>query len=318
MGPQITLGISSMYVTENINPIEMLSQLLTQPVANKVGKNFEGIGHNDQLCPRFESLVRAIFGAYKRHRSSAYDIQGFTDQGADILVSWEDDNGESITAALQVKSYREVEQDLRIESGKRLIIPALKSQYVNSKSKHRVDTFYVLLCCDGGKKHRDFVRRVCAEFTSLPDVKVIGPAEAWAFYERLPDSVVAYCARVLCARDPLLRDVEEMFESRSNAFRWTAINALVRHLEDKQSVEFDELLVLDDDGGELGRGDVERAVQELLWSGDLESADGSSFELSHDSFLPLRALYYDCRVRHGVSGRDMVAFLMQITDMTDS
>ncbi|MDR0184255.1 hypothetical protein [Lysobacter arvi] len=307
-----------MYVTEKINPLELLSQLLTCPVAGKVDRNFEGLSHNDHLCPKFEELIRAILGAYKRHRSSAYDIQGFTDHGADILVSWEDDDGDMQSAALQVKSYREVEQDLKMESGKRQLIPALKSQYVNAMSKHRVGTFYVVLCCDGGKKHRDFVRRVSAEFTSLPGVKIIGPAQAWAFYEMLPGSVVAHCARVLCAADPLLRDVGDMFESKSKAFRWAAINAIVQNLEDKRPLEIDDLEMLDVSAQEESwQEDVEQAIQDLLWSGDLESVDGSTFELSHEAFLPLRALYYDVRARHGLSGGHMVTFLMQITDQSD-
>lgn len=304
-----------MYITEQINPLELLSQLLTRPITEKVDGEFKGIAHNDQLCPRFESLVNALLGAYKRHRSSAYDIQGFTDHGADILVSWENDDGGVVSAALQVKSYKEVEQDLKLEPGKRQLIPTLKTQYVNAKSKHHVDTFYVLLCCDGGKEHRDFVRRVRAEFTSLSDVKVIDPSQAWAFYEMLPESVVAYCTRVLCAGDPLLHDVEAMFDSRSKAFRWTVITAVVQQLEDMKMLHVDDLEAPDfGDSDEDWQGEIDSAIQDLLWSGELKSVDGSTFELSHDAFMELRALYYDTRVRHGISGSHMVDFLMQVMD----
>ncbi len=89
-----------------------------------------------------------------------------------------------------------VEQDLKLETGKRQLISTLKTQYVSARSTHNIETFYVVLCCDGGKLHRDFVRRVCAELTSLPEVKVIAPACAWAFHDMEADSVLAYCTRV--------------------------------------------------------------------------------------------------------------------------
>lgn len=307
-----------MYVTENISPLELLSQLLTLPAPQKIGDNFRNLGHNDVLCTRFNDLVNVMLGAYMRHRAGAYDIQGFTDQGADVLLSCENDEGQILSAALQIKSYAEVEQDLKLETGKRQLISKLKAQYVNALSKHRIDTFYVLLCCDGGKKHRDFVRRVCAELTGLANVKVIAPAYAWAFFEMRPDNILAYCTRVLCSGDPLLREVRDMFEGRSTAYRWAAINAVVNQLDDMRSLDIDDLHWAG--GGEPSKGwhdELDSAIQDLLFNADLDSISGSTFELAHDAFLPLRALYYDTRVRHGTSGTTMISLLMQLTDLPD-
>jgi len=109
-----------------------------------------------------------------------------------------------------------------------------------------------------------------------------------------------------------------MFDSRSKAFRWTVITAVVQQLENMKRLHVDDLEVPDfGDLDEDWQGEIESAIQDLLWSGELESVDGSIFELSHDAFMELRALYYDSRVRHGISGSHMVDFLMQFMDQSN-
>lgn len=95
------------------------------------------------------------------------------------------------------------------------------------------------------------------------------------------------------------------------------ITTVVRQLEDKKPIELGELEMSGVcDTEEAWNEEVTQAIQDLLWSGDLESINGSSFMLSHDAFLPLKALYYDSKLRYGLYGMGMIDFLMKITNQS--
>ncbi|MNB73962.1 hypothetical protein D3C81_240710 [compost metagenome] len=303
-----------MFITNEVNPLEILSQLLTQVSAPAISDEFVDLAHNRDLCPGFKDRLDEILSSYMRHRSTVYDIQGFTDQGADVLLVWDDDSGERRRAALQIKSYAEIKQDLGREVGKRQLINSLKSQFVSAKSKHGLDMFYILLCGDGTATHHDFVRRVCAEFTNLDDVKVITPAQAWSFYSMKAEDISSYCMRVLCKGDPVVREVQEEFASESDAYRYVAISAVVSQLCSASDFDVEDMSHGASMCDELGwEEQIEKAIQSLMWSGDVVSDDGGSFKLRYDAFPTLRALYYDSKVRHGFSDNVMVEHLMSLT-----
>lgn len=53
-----------MYVTENINPLELLSQILSRAVPEEFDTQFEGLTHNNHLCPKFKELVDKLLWTY--------------------------------------------------------------------------------------------------------------------------------------------------------------------------------------------------------------------------------------------------------------
>ncbi len=104
-----------MFITNRATPGEILSQLITTQ-RKDLDDSFKSYQHNDDLCPAFEKKVELILQAYSRHRATGVDIQGFQDEGADVLLQYKDHDGNISTFALQVKSYREIEQELERRS----------------------------------------------------------------------------------------------------------------------------------------------------------------------------------------------------------
>ncbi|AMV47786.1 hypothetical protein [Paraburkholderia caribensis] len=259
-----------------------------------------------------------VLTSYAKYHTSVDDIQGFSDQGVDVLVRYIDEDRYRHNIGFQIKSYREIADDLRRPSGTRQLIPLLSQQRTRAQSKHQIDRFYVILCGDGGDAHRNFVRRVKAEFSSLDDTKVITPGQAWAFYNLEQQDVAAYCARVLCEEDYVLRAVREHFNEDADDYRRMIIGWVVSQLEGEYETSLGQLVRFAEGGNETEQIDVEERVAEYLsslqWDGQAESTDGEKFVLQNYTCNELSALYYDVRVRHGLSGQEAIEYLWRLTD----
>lgn len=306
-----------MFITSNATPAELLSQLIEGP-ATPISSEFKPYLHNKDLCPRFQERAEQILNAYARHRASVDDIQGFTDQGVDILLQYSDESGTQHSIGLQVKSYREIENDLKLEPGKRTLISSLFAQRTRAQSKHRVEKFYIVLCGDGEKeKHADFVRRVKAEFTSISDVRVITPGQAWAFLNRKDHEIAAYCAKILCAEDYVLREVVKEFAEEPDAFRRIIVAWTVNQLEGNSDMDIDDLIgyASDDDECDQARllDQVATVVGDLEFNNDVENINGERFRLIRNDRVNLSALYFDLRARHGLCGQDAIDYLWSVT-----
>lgn len=66
-----------MFITNQLTPVEMLSELLHLPGRDKAETAcFRKLGHDKHLCPAFRDRVEAMLAAYKAHRTDVQDVQG--------------------------------------------------------------------------------------------------------------------------------------------------------------------------------------------------------------------------------------------------
>lgn len=307
-----------MFITNRATPGEILAQLITRP-AKRLTNEFKQLRHNDHLCPAFEARTLQILNAYARHHASVDDIQGFTDQGVDVLLQFRDDDGAKHNIGLQIKSYKEIEADLKLKSGSRQLIASLFAQRTRGQSKHQVETFYILLCGDGGVKHADFVRRVKAEFTSLSDTRVITPAEAWSFYNLEDYEIAAYCTKVLCSDDYVLRRARSSLMNLDDEHRRLMIAWVVRQLEGRPRLAFEEMehyanAFGEDDGTGRVQDSLVKFLGNLQFSSEIQNEDGQHFVLTSTAYPELRALYYDLQVRHELDSEQAMEYLWRLTD----
>lgn len=307
-----------MFITNKATAGELLSQLITRGGSKPNSKDgFKGKAHNVDLCPAFESRVEAILTSFSRHRASAQDIQGFRDNGADILFRFEDEAGGMNAVALQVKSYSEIEADIKRRKEEASMVSVLKSQRTDAQSKHRVSKFYILLCGDSDK-HRDVVRKVRAEFTSLDDVSILTPEQAWAFYNLEDSEIAAYCTRVLCKGDYVLKQVDEEFAEASDEYRRIVLGTVVATLEGREAFRLDELTAFAansdlNDFSESFESSFEEATQQLMFERYIDTDDGEMFTCSPDEYPAVCALYFDLRVRHRLTGHEAFKYLSLLT-----
>jgi hypothetical protein len=307
-----------MFITNAATPAEILANLI-MPTSASVGAEFKKLGHNNDLCPRFQNRAELILSSYSRHKASVDDIQGFTDQGVDVLLQYSDQDGVRRSVGLQIKSYREIEDDLKLESKNRTLIGSLHAQRTRAQSKHRVEMFYILLCGDGGLKHRDFVRRVQAEFTSIPDVRVITPGQAWSFFNLEDQDIVLYCMRILCKDDYVLQQARKAFDGDSDEYRRMMIGWVASQLEGDGELPIDRLVEYaaggddDRDRSEIKDLVVHKFLDRLNINGEIENIDGVLFKLISTEFEPIRALYFDVLVRHNLYKDDAIEYLWALT-----
>jgi len=307
-----------MFITCNASPGEILSQLIflgrSRPDATK---KFKLLAHNNDLCPTFHDKVETILKSYNRHKTSALDIQGFRDNGADILFTFEDEDGKKDAVALQVKSQKEIEDDIKRPKGQVSLVRDLKAQRTEAQSKHRISMYYILLCCDIDL-HRDYVRKVAAEFTSLDDVKIVTPQHALYFYDLDHADIAANCARILCRTDFVVRKARDELNDLNPAHRRILIGSIVSHLEGTLTLSIDDVhsfaapIFLPDDGQLIDQADD--AVQALMWDRFFETIDGEKFTVDATNYPALRALYFDLNVRHGLTSDSAFKYLLTITE----
>lgn len=309
-----------MYLTSDATPGDILAGLITRP-SHDIGNEFEKLRHNNDLCPAFRDRVESILGSYSRLRTSVDDIQCFSDQGVDVLLRYSEDGGGSQSVGLQIKSYLEIEQDLKKDKGSRTLLDSLHAQKNRAEAKHRVSMFYILLCGDGSKRHTDFIRYVASEFAGLDTVRVVIPRQCWSLYKLEDHEIAAYCTRILCAEDFVLRKaIEEMPDD--SAHRRMLIPWVVQSLEGNARIDIDSLLDCipeTDDPTRPNPMDIAAEfIQTLEYSNDVTSEDGEHFVLHSTAHPALRALCSDVNVRYDLHGQDAIEYLWALTgDLED-
>lgn len=295
-----------MFLTNRASPAELLSQLLTIGTDRKSTEGFRSLRHNKNLCPAFTDRVRAILSSFLRHNASASDIQGFDDKGVDVYCQFINRNEDEEVIGLQIKDHNEIEIDLRKDSKDRTLINKLKSQFVDGKRVHKFSKFYIVLCTDA-VKNADFIRRVHQAFEGLDDVKIIDPEQAWHFYSLDADEISAWCTQILFQGDYAIKVLKDRFKDESEIYRRILIGSVVDDLEGKRN--FDKFNFEEYAGYEQPDitpkmvEDLDKVIHQLMHESIIDNPDGSSnFIGDFESEIAIRAMYYDLRVRHDITG----------------
>lgn len=294
-----------MFITSRFDPGELLAHFLDlRGPSEDETSAFCRVRHNHDLCPRFRRNVDALLTTYSGYRTSAHDLQGFNDDGVDVMLRYEIDSGEPQYAALQIKSDQEF--DTWKEGD---MIRSLRAQYGQAILNRQVDRYYIVLCVDA-VKHRDRVRSVVSNFADKENVRVIIPQKALAFFGLTEQDLQLMATRLLCADDPLMLAARKHVEDWGRP-RVKLLLGVIRHtFETGPSCSLDFLQCLftatcepvssaSDEGGQ----DFVDAVEWLEGGNIIEpSPDGETFSIDATALsVPLCAIYFDQRHRLGTA-----------------
>lgn len=192
-----------------ITPLEILAELLKQSGSPASKPDFfKNKQHDEHLCPAFKQKVGLILDVYQSRYTDVQDVQGFNDEGVDVYMTYEDRSG-TYSAGLQIKSYRELDEWLRVAKPKKSntkktakikplekkvsLIKTLKAQMYDALYHAEVTDAYIVLCGET-QVHKKGLRRIAAAFKKKKgkNITVILPEQAMLFYEMSDDEIRAF------------------------------------------------------------------------------------------------------------------------------
>ena len=184
----------------------------------------------------------------------------------------------------------------------------------------RLMTTTSVLCTDAAE-HQNQIRAICAEFTELPNIKVIIPEKALPFFEMSELGIRIAVTRLLCADDPLLKGAKADFHKALPPCRFMLINVICRAFEQGPDVALDDLTAMYNDALEQGytskHGDIRDEGEAVNWLEDRSyiscEGAGETYKIEVTNLpVSLCALYFDTRHRQGRG--ELAEFLIQMLD----
>jgi hypothetical protein len=290
-----------MFITEHLTPAETLSELLALKGYSKADtERFRKLRHNRDLCPGFRERVSVILDAYKSHRTDVRDTQGPRDEGVDVQLNYQYNEGQH-RLGLQIKSFKEIED--WASKRDREFIQRLKAQYATAIQNAKIEDYYLLLCTDE-IQHEEQIRLICSELKQFETLKIVLPRQALALYECSNAEIQAYVTRLLCRRDSVLEAALDAVRNIPADRAFVLLALVCCALSGQLHVSQQDLFEIYHDWEELNPGcdlDVDRLadlVGELHGAGLSISSgdDGYTIELA-DLPTALCAMYFDQKQR---------------------
>jgi hypothetical protein len=131
---------------------ELLKFRRADPASTEVFMHWK---HDSDLLPRFRDQVEAAFSAFHKYQRNTYEIQGFRDEGTDILLKEKvSDEEQNSFFCFQIKSEWDLQQPDYLQT--------LKSQFFDTQRRYRTELqeYFIILCVsvvveEKKRKHRD-------------------------------------------------------------------------------------------------------------------------------------------------------------------
>lgn len=300
-----------MFITHELSPLELLAEFLSISHFEDVETHeLKDLRHNRDLCPRFEQVVETIMRVYSAFRVSTMDVQGFKDQGCDVLVKCKRDAKDGVVEekiGFQIKSHREF-SDWWGKKGDSLP-EKLRLQYLDAIKSLKVEHYFIVLCVDLNT-HRDAVRHIASEFMNYSDVTVVSPRKALSFLRLSEADISAIAARLLCEGDALLEEAKDELHNYSEFAKSYIVWSLCEQLEGRSGVIELNITSVPDEYKER----VQREFADLT-SFELEWHPEYSGYRSISQHLPsLKAICFDARARLGIS-LDLPPYINTLLDI---
>ena len=286
-----------MFVTENLSPLALLSELLCGDLADEEStRRFADLAHNKDLCPDFRKRILRIFSTYQKHRFDVHDVQAQMDKGVDVFVSIDGDDG-PVAIGLQIKSDKEI-VDWKAGRSKDFI-SRLRNQYTQALQERRIDQYYLVLCADA-VAHRDHLREITTRFAEYDRLKIVMPDAAFGFFGMSEIELDVAVTRLLCARDFVLKEAQRAVGGLPPGGLSLAIDLIFRALAGETKMTHEEYseLVLDAAGME-DDADPERLTEAMNRSLVEDVGVHDDYRIVPDAIPAVCALYYDQLARHG-------------------
>lgn len=192
--------------TEKIRSV-IADALQLRRASTNATRGFVDLRHNTDLCPGVEERLAAVLDGISKRTAIVADIQGVNDNGVDVLVTLDTEQGRRYIG-VQIKSEPEAKEKSLLRTIKAAYVDAL-ARYGGPDNDHMLD-YYVFLGWDA-RANLQRTRLVAAELATAKHVRIVAPINAWAFFHGSSraevDAIVTASATDV---DPLLRVAREL------------------------------------------------------------------------------------------------------------
>nr|WP_234902220.1 hypothetical protein [Agrobacterium vitis] len=262
----------------------------------------------------FESLGVEILQSYKAYRAGCHDIQGMRDDGVDILLKYDSEDG-ATKIGLQIKSYPEFQDWVAKED--KTFMKTLKSQYTEAMQNVGVEHYFLILCTDA-HEHRKQIRMISAELKNFANLTIVKPVQVRGFTLLSHWELQATVTRLLCQDDPVLNAARECFSDLATLDDYMTLDLLCRAFGGaNEPIDNGDLEDIAEQWTELAGGarDMDEVADAL---GFMESSGylryvGERYVIVPEEFPnALCAIYFDLRARNGLAADDALAYLVPL------
>jgi hypothetical protein len=238
------------------------------------------------------------------------------DNGIDVYLSFTRDD-KTHRVGFQLKSELEVLRD-KGTNEKHSVIGALKRQAFEAIHSGKVDEWWVVPCINYDK-HSKLIQQINAEIiVGMSDLKgveirLVDPREAISLLSKDNYEIDALCTLLLCCEDEILKGAIREIENLTVFQRKCILTFIWQALDGEVSVRSDDIIYLQ-------TGDEEDFATEFTHLEDigfLESDQGEGFIIKPYSLPGICALYFEGRVRHGMSASGAESFVMTLISNPD-
>lgn len=217
-----------MRITNPLTPVEIFTELLRRnAVTDTDTARFSSHKHDKHLCPSFTEAVEGILEVFGSYHTDVHDIQGFSDEGIDVLLRYRDEDGEH-KIGIQIKSYDEFELWAK---NKHDVLKTLKAQYATAMQTVRVEEYFIVICTDA-IKHRKWIRYINSAVKTFDKCTVVKPKEALGLLELGGLDTFIQTTRLICQDDRILQAAESYVAGMPPAQAYAIIALVCSAFED--------------------------------------------------------------------------------------
>lgn len=302
-------------------------------------ERFKFLKHTEDLLPQLQKQLERILDSYGKLSTIIYDTQGIRDEGVDVAIRRQEDNGDYHSLiGLQIKTA----SDLLPKD----YLQKLKSQWFESSLIKGLQQYYLVLCVDE-RAFKNKIRIIEAEFKNAPKTKVIEPTFADFFLGLTQERIDAYIRRAYTGGDIVIKKAQEavQFPSRMTsavliyvtmrsyieapgpvdvptvmaadilrnyhaALLRTAEAECAKYEEEIDVTEFDEFAEVDDNF-------TKQIVEDLDALGDGPLiVENDAVTVRFESVVPLLALATEALVRFEYTPEMLTPYLLDVLDLS--
>jgi hypothetical protein len=315
-----------------IPPVAVVEELLRSGQAEERATSwFKTQKHNEHLCTRFEEQLHNIMECFVKFSAGmAYDIQGPSDRGTDVVLQYRPkEQTQHEFLAFQVKSYDDLKDKRYLQT--------LKAQESDTRGRFRdqLACYYIVLCTDA-KEHKEKIREINNAFVGREKLTVIGPRFARTFLALTRVQIFASVQNEMRSGDVVFRKAANIASQLTPTE--FAVLLLLTEESLKDPAELSEIEhyhahpfldkiyravpplrtrgeYLDDEV--VVRSDMHQDDSRLRFANDVDGLQGrylelyasSGWKLDTDAIQPLSLLLMDARLRYDMPTNEQLEHL---------
>ncbi|MCO7627648.1 hypothetical protein NJC08_14580 [Pseudomonas fluorescens] len=300
---------------DHYTPEELLLELMPRCTVSRedTADFFSGIkSKHNWLVSAWAEKLDEILNLYKRHGSLVAETQSIRDDGIDVLWKFQI-LGEEKRIGFQLKSNSEAFANTQKKERSESMIATLKRQAYEAFRSGKIDEWWVVTCFDY-TKYSSLIQQINSDVIissnspTAPTVRLIDPMEAMSFLSKDKGRIDTLCTKLLCADDEVLRAAQNEINSLSDAGAKIVINTIGLALEGKRIFDHDYFWRMDEET------DAGQVAMDLEGVGYIDTSS-HLLEVDPSTFPGLCAMYYEGKVRHGMSSGQASEFISEMLDI---